>query len=130
MRWKNTPEALGDMARFTMHATWTRLRVAYPMIQAETPKIIFNKRLKTTAGRAFVESTPQYIDLSNELLWQYPEEFQKVIIPHEAAHLAAYTRFADSGHGKGWKLVMAYLGLPTDRCHNMTNSIHAARRNK
>lgn len=100
------------------------------MIQSETPKIIFNKRLKTTAGRAFVQSVPQYIDLSNELLWQHPEEFRDVIIPHEAAHLAAYTRFADAGHGNGWRMVMAYLGLPPERCHSMTNSIHEARKSK
>lgn len=122
MSWKNTPEALGAYARESMSVTWGKLRIAYPMIQTDTPKIIFNKRLKTTAGRAFVESSPQYIDLSNELLWQHPEEFYKVIIPHEAAHLAAYTRYADSGHGKGWKLIMSYLGLPSERCHTLANA--------
>lgn len=123
MKWTDTPEALGAYARARMEYIWQkRLRVAYPMIQVETPKIIFNKRLKTTAGRAFYDSKPQYIDLSNDLLWQYPQEFYNVIIPHEAAHLAAWTRYNVPGHGAGWKQVMAYLGLPGDRCHNMVNA--------
>lgn len=123
MRWNDTPEALGDYVRARMEYVWQKqLRIAYPMIQANTPKIVFNKRLKTTAGRAFIEHAPQYIDLSNDLLWQYPQEFHDTIIPHEAAHLAAFTRFADHGHGAGWKKVMAYLALPADRCHNMVNA--------
>ena len=123
MKWQGTPEALGQMARDRLDFIWQkRLRPAYPMIQYATPGLVFNKRLKATAGRAFIESKPQYIDVSNDLLWLYPQEFHDTIIPHEAAHLAAFTRYTDDKHGKGWKLVMAYLGLSPDVYHTMVNT--------
>lgn len=112
-----------DKAKVMVHSTWTILRNHYPQIQAATPAVKLNKRLKSTAGRAFIESVPQYIELSHDLFSLYPEEFQTDTIPHELAHLVAYTVFNDPGHGKGWKTVMCTIGVEPNRCHNMVNTL-------
>jgi predicted SprT family Zn-dependent metalloprotease len=107
---------------------WGILQSKYPTISKIRPAVKYNKRLKTTAGRAFIENKPQYIDLSNELLWEHPNDFFDDTIPHELAHCAAYTVFGDSGHGIGWKTVMRAIGLEPTRCHNMVNSKHEERK--
>lgn len=121
-------EQMQDFAECALTRTWAKLRGIRPGLSAIVPALKVNNRLKTTAGRAFF--IEHYIDLSAELLAQYPEEFANVIIPHEAAHLAAFAWYKDEGHGKGWKRVMQELGLPPDRLHTLTNSVHVARRSK
>lgn len=119
-RMRNTTlQILADRAA---RETWTVLVNLYPNILFNiTPKVILNNRLKTTAGRAFIEHDPQYVDLCTELMEQYTEEFCNVIIPHELAHLAAYTVYNDRGHRKGWKTIMRQLGLEPEVYHNMVN---------
>lgn len=110
------------LADRSAHETWAILHNLYPnVLNNITPRVIFNNRLKTTAGRAFLEKDPQYIDLSTELMEQYPEEFCRVIIPHELAHIAAYNVYNDHGHRKGWKTIMNQLGLEPNPYHNMVN---------
>lgn len=121
---------LQEVAEFRIHFWWNKFRSVYPQIQREYPQIKLNNRLKTTAGRAFIAETPQYIDLSTELFWEYTEEFLCDTIPHELAHLVAYTVFGDSGHGKGWKTIISQFGIKTNRLHNMVNSNHARRKSK
>ncbi len=112
--------ALADIRR---NIVWDKLRAEYPNIQTRYPAIIINKRLKTTGGRAFTWQTPQYIDLSHELLLEHGEAFINWVIPHELAHLAAYTVFGDNGHGTGWKSVMAKgLSIIPERCHEFNNT--------
>jgi SprT protein len=123
-----TPEQLHGYVTVAADDWWNKLRALYPSIAATRPEVKYNKRLKTTAGRAFIESKPQYIDLSTELLWQHPEKFMVDTIPHELAHCAAYTVYGDTGHGKGWKLVMRSIGLEPERCHTMVNVIHQNRK--
>lgn len=101
--------------------TWVILCNLYPNLTKTAPKVVLNNRLKTTAGRAFIEQDPQYIDLSTELFEQYPNEFCTVIIPHELAHCVAFLVYNDYGHGKSWKKIMKELGLIPERCHNMVN---------
>lgn len=125
---KLTPEELHGMVIAKADSTWLLLQRLYPQIQRTRPLVKYNKRLKTTAGRAFYEASPQYIDLSHDLLWQHHEEMINVVVPHELAHLAAYTVFGDTGHGEGWKIMMGRVGLPPLRCHNMENSLHEARK--
>ena len=93
----------------------------YPTIQKATPIVTLNNRLKTTAGRAFIEESPQRIDLSTDLFTQHTERFVSDTIPHELAHLVAYTIHGDPGHGRGWYSVLAKMGIATTRLHNMVN---------
>ena len=111
-----------EMADRSAQDTWDILCFLYPKTLTKTaPAVVLNKRLKTTAGRAFIERNPQCIDLSVELFEQYPDEFCRVIIPHELAHCVAFLVYNDPGHGKSWKKIMKELGLPPERCHNMVN---------
>jgi SprT protein len=121
---------LQEVAEFRIQFWWNKLKKEYPEIQQEYPKVKLNNRLKTTAGRAFIGNKPQYIDLSLELFWEYTEEFLTDTIPHELAHLVAYTVFGDEGHGKGWYSVLNKMGIKTSRLHNMVNTKHEKRRAK
>lgn len=130
MEKKLTPEELGNLVAASAKFWWAKLYTLYPVIGPHIPKIKYNKRLKTTAGRAFYAAVPQYVDLSVELLWEYPDEMLNDTIPHELAHLAAFTVYGDSGHGPSWKKVMREIGLEPSRCHNMINTRHEARKMK
>jgi SprT protein len=112
---------LKDVAEFTIRKWWDKMRRQYPNIQEQYPKAILNNRLKTTGGRAWIEESPQYIDLSTELFWQYTQQYVTDTIPHELAHLVAYTVYNDPGHGKGWYSVIRQMGINTTRCHSMVN---------
>ena len=125
---KLTPAELGEMVRDAACLTWAKLRKVYPRISVVVPKIVYNKKLKTTAGRAFLEG--QYIDLSVELLWSDTRTMLEVIVPHEFSHLVAYTIYADCGHGAGWRQVMQSIGQKPDRLHTMTNPYHETRKLK
>lgn len=121
---------LQDVADFNTKMWWNRFRKEYSQLQAVTPKVVLNNRLKTTAGRAFIENNPQYIDLSTELFWEYTEEFLNDTIPHELAHLVAYTIYGDKGHGKGWYSIIKQFSINTTRLHNMVNTLQAKRKSK
>lgn len=121
---------LQEVADYRVSYWWNRFRREYAGLSPIPPKVVLNNRLKTTAGRAFYENNPQYIDLSTELFWEYTEEFLRDTIPHELAHLVAYTVYGDPGHGKGWKEVVSHMGIKTSRLHNMVNTQHAKRNSK
>ena len=122
-----TPEKLGEAVTAKADTVWLRLRKVYPQLNGiPRPLIKYNKRLKTTAGRAFYDSNPVYIDLSVDLLWEHTEEMINQTLPHELAHIAAFIVFKDAGHGAGWKRVMVALNIPVNRCHTMINSRHEA----
>lgn len=111
-------------------AHWWRILVAKYNVCRIVPAVKINKRLKTTAGRAWIDANPQYIDLSYELLQQYPDYFSQDTIPHELCHLIAFTVYEDSGHGPAWKNVMRSIGLEPTRCHSMINQVHESRKFK
>lgn len=118
--------ALADIRR---NIVWDKLRAVYPDIQIRYPAVIINARLKVTGGRAFTFKNPQYIDISKDLLIEHGESFINWIIPHELAHLVAYTKYSDNRHGNGWKTVMARdLGIAPERCHNFDNTEWIARK--
>jgi SprT protein len=121
-------QTLQDLAQYHVRSWWVKMLKQYPTIQRATPVVTLNNRLKTTAGRAFIEDVPQRIDLSTDLFTQYTDRMISDTIPHELAHLVAYTVYGDSGHGKGWKSVVAHMGIATTRLHNMVNSNYRGRR--
>ena len=124
-----TPEQLSKMVTSKADSVWQQLGMLYPQLQRmPRPAVKYNKRLKTTAGRAFIDSKPPYFDLSNDLLWQYPDTVIEDTVPHELAHIAAYIVFGDCGHGKDWKSVMVAINRPPAVYHNMLNSRHEARK--
>ena len=110
---------LQDVAAYHVRIWWRKFLAVYPQL-GETPRVKMNARLKTTAGRAFLEDW--YIDLSPELMWEHTEQFCRDTIPHELAHLVAYRLHGDEGHGAGWKGIVREFNIPTTRLHNMVNS--------
>lgn len=112
-------------------ATWARLQKMYPGKLGTMPTVEINARLKTTAGYCHWEI--RKTEYSLELLVEYPEKFRMVIIPHELAHQANWDMYKPSGNGchdNTWRGIMVSLGLPPDRCHDMVNTKHVARRAK
>ena len=110
---------LQDVAEFHVKLWWKRFLSRYPNL-GDTPRVTLNARLKTTAGRAFLEDG--YIELSPELMWEHTEQFTRDTIPHELAHLVAFKVYSDPGHGRGWKLIVREFNIPTTRLHHMVNS--------
>lgn len=96
---------------------WNRARRAYGEKIGQLPQVKLNKRLTSTAGRAFLESG--YIDLSVYLLGRNTDYYRRDTIPHELCHMIAWRLYQDRGHGQGWKSVMAKMGVDGGRCHSM-----------
>ena len=81
------------------------------------PEVEFTKR-GTTAGTAtYAEHS---VNFNLPVAEENPDEFLRVIVPHEIAHLISHKMYgtAGHGHGKNWAYVMNNVyGLPADRCH-------------
>lgn len=71
------------------------------------PEIKVNKRLTSTAGRAWLESGK--IEYSAYFLEEYTQDMFENTIPHELAHIIAYRMYGEKNHGKAWKLVALAL---------------------
>lgn len=81
-----------------------------------------NNRLKTTAGRAWLEAGK--VDISTSLMLDFPRHIITDTIPHECAHIAAlrvynYGLQRGESHGKPWAEMMQALGLPASIYHDM-----------
>lgn len=119
------------LATLWTQATWKRLELMYPGMLGACPVVQINNRLKTTAGRCWWEM--RIIEYSYELFAEHTENFRMDVIPHELAHQANWDLFKPAGNGchdKGWIMIMIRLGLQPDRCHDMINTLHSARRAK
>lgn len=89
---------------------------------AGSVKIVWNRRMRSTAGRAFlnlakVELNPKLLQLCDNPL---PNVEQTLL--HELAHLLAHHRYGRgiSAHGVEWKQACADLGIPGEPAtHNL-----------
>ena len=114
------------VAQRTVAKTIRRLNKLYPQFTRDRIDVKINNRLKTTAGRCFIEMG--YIDLCPSLMRENLDEFIKVTIPHEVAHQAAWDLFEEPAHGKPWKLIMLALDLEPTPWHHMTTAAQRAKR--
>ncbi len=111
--------------------TWQVLMATYPALAlVDAPRVVFDRRLTRVAGMA--NHQKNRIELSHALFTEFPDEFAKVIIPHELAHIADvwlcdWQAPAWSDHGPSWGAVMGSLGLPADEFHNLLQ-LRAARK--
>ena len=116
-----TPAEMAEFCAEARDLAWAKALHIWPQLSKFVkPTLKYNKRLKTTAGRAWYDTNE--VELSNALLWEHPRAFYSVIIPHEVAHHVAKHIYQDEGHGPHWKSVMIALGLPPDTYHSLTNS--------
>lgn len=119
----DTKNELQKRAGLSLARAWGRLALRWPSDKlGPVPSIIVNRRLKVTAGRAFIELGK--IDVSHDFMLDFPREILMVTIPHEAAHIAAYRIFGygvarGEAHGKPWAMLMNDLGLPANIYHDM-----------
>lgn len=69
----------------------------------------WNRRLSTTAGRAFLRGAR--IELNPKLLARAPDQLP-VVLAHEAAHIAAFRLFGPNipAHGRHWRSLMRLAG--------------------
>ena len=80
--------------------------------------VVYNGRLSTTAGRAFVRRG--CIELNPRLLQREPDALDGVLI-HEAAHVAAYRLFGENipAHGRQWRSLMRLAGQEPSVKHTL-----------
>ena len=72
-------------------------------------KVVWNKKLTTTAGRAFQRHGR--IELNPTLLAKAPDQLA-MVLAHEAAHIAAFRLFGANipAHGRHWRSLMRLAG--------------------
>ena len=120
---------LQDVAEFNVRRTWNTFAKVFPELKNHNvPAVKINNRLKTTAGKAWYDL--HLVEFSAELMWEHTDNFIADTIPHEVAHLVAAIVFGDFGHRSGWKQTLEMGGFTSNRCHNMINSKHEARKAK
>ncbi len=84
---------------------------------ASQVKIIWNRRMRSTAGRAYlhlakVELNPRLLHIGDD-----PLSHVRQTLLHELAHLLAYHRHGNKilAHGNEWKQACADLGIPGEK---------------
>ena len=100
---------LTDRAQRSVNRAWNRFADIYGNKIGKAPIVKINARLKTTAGRAWINDG--IIDLSLSLYDEFKDQFESNTIPHECAHFVAYRVFNEANHGRAWKDVMVAYGI-------------------
>ena len=87
----------------------------------------WNKRLSTSAGRAFVQLGR--VELNPGLLGKHPERVADVLA-HEVAHVAAFRLFgkAAAAHGRQWRALMRLAGHEPAVTHDLPVQRRSGRR--
>ncbi|MCG6863243.1 MAG: SprT-like domain-containing protein [Chromatiaceae bacterium] len=87
-----------------------------------TPSIRFDLRGKSAGQVRYTERDGFLIRYNSLLLERHPQEFLSQTVPHEAAHLVAFSLFGPRvpPHGREWRAVMAAFGARPDRCHSFS----------
>ena len=93
---------------------------------ARTVRIIWNSRMRSTAGRAFlyeakVELNPKLLEISLDMEESLGQVRQTLL--HELAHLLAHHRYGRgiSAHGAEWKQACVDLGIPGETATHQLN---------
>jgi len=112
-----------DHLRHRAERLTTRLRdLAARHFDAEfaMPSVCFDLR-GTSAGQVRVTDGGDCLVRYNaHLLEHYPQAFLSQTVPHETAHLVAFSLFGLQvpPHGREWRAIMALFGAAPERCHN------------
>ena len=103
-------------------ATELEQRAALLLAQWRVPdtavRVLWNERLTTTAGRAFLRNAR--IELNPTLLARAPDQLP-MVMTHEAAHIAAFRLFGANipAHGRHWRSLMRMAGYAPDVTHRI-----------
>ncbi|WP_165741737.1 SprT-like domain-containing protein [Candidatus Thiosymbion oneisti] len=85
-----------------------------------TPSVRFDLR-GTSAGQVRVtDGGDCLIRYNARLLERHPWAFLSQTIPHETAHLVAFSLFGPQvpPHGREWRAIMVLFGATPERCHH------------
>jgi len=123
---KKTQAELQTLGTDALTICWNKLLNMYGLKIKTQPAIIINNRFKTTGG--VCKADIRVIELSSEMFYYNQAEYVKVIIPHEAIHLADWDLHNNIGHGPTWKRLMVEYGLKPDRFHTLHNPLHTMRK--
>jgi len=115
-----TAEQLLIVAQETTRALWATARRLHGPKVGSMPTVAINKRLRTTAGRAWIDETPGRVDFCYSLMAEFTAHFIRDTIPHELSHIIAYRVYKEPNHGPAWKDVMIGFGIKNpQRCHDL-----------
>lgn len=80
--------------------------------------VLWNERLTTTAGRAFLQNGR--IELNPTLLARALDQLP-MVLTHEAAHIAAFRLFGANiaAHGRHWRSLMRLAGYAPEITHKI-----------
>jgi predicted SprT family Zn-dependent metalloprotease len=80
--------------------------------------VLWNDRLTTTAGRAFLRAGS--IELNPHLLGKAPDQVP-MVLTHETAHIAAFRLFGPNipAHGRHWRSLMRLAGFAPEVTHRI-----------
>jgi SprT protein len=99
---------------------WNKFVKIYPQLKSfERPRVVFNGRLRKTAGRAIYMDNK--VELSKKLYEENTEAFWADTIPHEFAHIVTHLIWGCENvthHGKEWKSVMKAYGIEPKIYHD------------
>ena len=123
---KKTQTELQILGTDALTIWWNKIVDMYGLIIKSQPTVVINNRFKTTGG--VCKADIRVIELSAEMFYYNQAEYVKVIIPHEAAHLADWDINDKIGHGPTWKEIMVNLGLEPSRFHNLHNPLQTMRK--
>lgn len=84
------------------------------------PMIRFDLRGKTAGQVRSMEGRACLIRYNNALLARHPDEFLARTVPHETAHVVAFSLFGPrvQPHGPEWQAIMGLFGASPERCHS------------
>lgn len=107
-----------------LERTATGLLASFRVLDTSV-RVVWNARLTTTAGRAFLQRGQ--IELNPRLLARAPDRLPAVLA-HETAHLAVFRLFGPNipAHGRHWRSMMRLAGHPPDVTHDIP--VHGLRR--
>lgn len=86
-------------------------------------KLEWSNRLTSTAGRAYYYQNR--IVLSSKVLGAANESERDGVVAHEAAHLVAFNKFADAGHGQHFQNAMLRAGYEPFIRHKIKFGVQA-----
>jgi len=99
-------------------------------VKLTLPVIRFDLRGKSAGQVRTSAGSDCVIRYNPRLLERHPQEFLAQTVPHEAAHLLAFSLFGPriAPHGREWRAMMAFFGVPPERCHQFSVEGLQARR--
>jgi SprT protein len=122
MVFKSDPDYIAALNRIEECFSILNSKTGYNIsLESSDPLVFFSG--SRTGGYVHPSKYGNRVFLNWVLFKENPDEYFKVVIPHEVAHLFQRKANAfDRSHGPTWQRMMNLIGLPAVRCHKMDTS--------